>query len=390
MALQKRASLTVAALVWLAFGLAGCGLGRDNSNDASNLHNPVVAATVNGRPIYVEDVRAHAVARGLLQEGEDLDANSDAFYFALEELIQFRLFAMEAEARGLDRQPDVRRQLENARDQVLAGAIYEEIDQHATDPKAIETLYNENAARLGQGQEIHMRHISFDTKEAADAAKRRLATGERFEALAFELSTDRESAADGGDMGWGAVNDLSADWRQATDHANVGDLLGPVQLDNKWELIRVEDRREKGVPSLETLRPRIIDWLRFQEITQLQERLERDARIERLRQPDENAAPPPGSPPAGATPVTPPSAATAHAMPDASGPPGHAPPPFPFPMGTTAGEANPAPAPSLTAPLVASPGAHTQTNSAAHAGAGAGSTHPASGAAAPPASGQTP
>src|SRR5215468_9646396 len=103
MALQKRASLTVAALVSIVFALSGCGLGRDNSGDNGSVRNPVVAATVNGRAIYVEDVRAHAVARGLLQEGEDLDANSDAFYFALEELIQVRLFAMEAEARGLDR-----------------------------------------------------------------------------------------------------------------------------------------------------------------------------------------------------------------------------------------------------------------------------------------------
>ena len=40
------------------------------------------------KSIYVEDVRAHAVARGWLQETEDLDANSDASYLALEELIE--------------------------------------------------------------------------------------------------------------------------------------------------------------------------------------------------------------------------------------------------------------------------------------------------------------
>src|SRR5512134_2717157 len=100
--------------------LSARGLGRDSGGDNAGVRDPVVAATVNGRPIYIEDVRSHAVARGLLQEGEDLDANSDAFYFALEELVQFRLFAMEAEARGLDREPDVRRQLENARERVLA------------------------------------------------------------------------------------------------------------------------------------------------------------------------------------------------------------------------------------------------------------------------------
>ena len=355
MARPKRAPLK-AALLSLVVGLAGCGLGRDQNGGGGVVSNPVVAATVNGRPIYVEDVRAHAVARGLLQEGQDLDANSDAFYFALEELIQVRLFAMEAEARGLDRQPDVRRALENAREQVLAQAVYEEIDERATNPHAIERLYSENTARLGQGQEVHLRHIQFDTREAADAAKRRLDRGERFEALAFELSTDRDSAADGGDMAWGAVSDLTAGFRQAIEHANVGDLIGPVQIDNKWELIRMEDRRERGVPSLETLRPRIVDWLRFQEITQLQERLERNARIERLREPERGMAPTPQTPvPPDASQQAPPP--SVHVAPDASAPPGQNPPPFPFPMGPggiTGSPAQQAPAP-VTAPLVAPP-----------------------------------
>jgi len=367
----KRAPL-VAALLALSLGLAGCGLGRDQSGDSGTVRNPIVAATVNGRPIYVEDVRAHAVARGLLQEGQDLDANSDAFYFALEELIQVRLFAMEAEARGLDRQPDVRRQLENAREQVLAQAVYEEIDERATSPQAIERLYNDNAQRLGQGQEVHLRHIQFDTREAADAAKRRLDHGERFEALAFELSTDRDSAADGGDMDWGAVTDLNAGFRQAIEHASVGDLVGPVQVEGKWELIRVEDRRERGVPSLETLRPRIIDWLRFQEITQLQERLERNARIERLREPEQGMTPTPQTPaPPDASQHAPPPPSV-HPAPDATAPPGQNPPPFPFPMGpggvTGSAQQSQAPPPShVTAPVVAPPrsgGTQTSTTTA--------------------------
>jgi peptidyl-prolyl cis-trans isomerase C len=357
MASHRRLPLT-AGLFALLIATAGCGLGRDQSGDNGVINNPVVAATVNGRPIYVEDVRAHAVARGLLQDGQDLNHNSNAFYFALEEMIQVRLFAMEAEARGLDRQPDVRRQLENARDEVLAHAIYEEIDQHATNPHAIERLYNENASRLGQGQEIHLRHIQFDTREAADAAKRRLDHGERFEALAFELSADRDSAADGGDLDWGAVSDLSPGFRQAVERASIGEVVGPVQIDNKWELLRVEDRRERGGPSLETLRPRIVDWLRFQEITQLQERLERDARIERLREPPAQASAPAASstPPASAQ-QTPP-APSAHPAPDAQAPPGQSPPPFPFPMGpggVTGLSSSSQTVPNVTAPVVAPP-----------------------------------
>ena len=103
-----------------------------------------------------------------MQEGEDLDANSDAFYLALEELIQTRLFAMEAEARGFDREPHVRRQLENARERVLANSIYDEIDQRAVDPATIARLYRENSARLAGGPEVRLRMMRFDTRKEAE------------------------------------------------------------------------------------------------------------------------------------------------------------------------------------------------------------------------------
>jgi hypothetical protein len=107
-------------------------------------------------------------------------------------------------------------------------------------------------------------------------------------------------------------------------------LLGPLQIGDTWHLIRIEDIRERGAPSLESLRPRIIEWLRFQEISQLQDRLAADARIERLREPDASMAPE-GE-------VTVPDdadEAPAETIPEVETPrPGQpAAPPFPFPMG---------------------------------------------------------
>ncbi len=332
--------------------VSSCGLGRDNLGDGGAITDPVVAATVNGRPIYIEDVRAYAVARNLMQEGEDLDANSDAFYQALEELIQLRLFSMEAEARGLDRDAHVRRQLENARERVLAAAIYEEIDQRAVDPAAIERLYRENSSRLGGDQEVRLRMMRFPSREEADAAIRRLNNGERFEMLAFELSTERNTAPDGGDLGFRSVGDLLPQLREAVERSTVGELVGPLQFDGAWHVIRLEDRRDGPLPSLETLRPRIINWMRFQEVSRLQEELERGARIVRVREREERGVEPGGE-------VTEPGDAPAAAQqppaprptPDAGAAPGAAPPPFPFPTGaaTPAPAREPAPEPASPA-----------------------------------------
>lgn len=358
---KPRRPLLLLAGLALTLALSACGLGRNSDRDRGGIDNPTVAATVNGRPIYVEDVRSRAVQMGRLQEGEDLSADSDAFYLTLEELIQIRLFAMEAEARGLDREPDIRRQLENAREAVLATAIYEELDSKATDPDAVERLYRENMRELDQGQEIHLRHIQVETREMADAAKRRLDSGERFEVLALSLSMDADTRGDGGDLGFRASSDLAPQIRQAVQNAHVGEVIGPIQIGDTWHLIRVDDIRQRGSPSLESLRPQIINWLRYQEVMQLQDRLERDARIERLREPDTSMAPTEETPaPADAEPEA--------EEPEASAPPethpGGPPPPFPFPMGPggiTAQQQQPHPAPNTAGPQATAVGAPQQS-----------------------------
>ncbi len=349
MATLKRAFIPAVILAAL-LALTSCGLGRDSGADGEGGTDPIVAATVNGRPIYVEDVRTYAVARGWLRETEDLDANSDAFYLALEELIQMRLFAMEAEARGLDRRTDVRRQIENARERVLAASIYEEIDTRATDPEAIERLYRENASRLGQGEEVHLRHIVFPTREAADAAKRRLDQGERFEVIAFEQNT----SGDGGDLGFRPLNDLTTTMRQEVESTTIGNLIGPLELESQWHIFQLLDRRAVGVQSLETIRPQIINWLRYQEVMQLQERLERDARIERLRQPEAGVEP-------GGEVTAPDDAAPPPVRPTTPAPDANA-PPFPFPMGPGGGAGGQTPNPAPAAPTSATqrPSAPTQ------------------------------
>lgn len=333
-------AIGLAGAFFLVAFAAGCGLGRTPDREAAGVRDPVVAARVNGRPIYIEDVRTYAVQRGFLEEGEDLDANSDAFYFALEELVEVRLFALEAEARGLDRDPDVRRRLEAARERVLANSIYQELQDRAADPGAVERLYRENTSELGQGQEVHLRHIQFDSREAAEAAKRRLDNGEAFERLAFELSTDRDTAADGGDLRFRTVSDLAPVVREATERASVGEIAGPIRIDTTWHLFKIVDRRERGVPSLETLRPQIVQWLLFEETQRLRDRLERDARIERLRESD--ALPDPGV-------VSAPDDAERAGAPAAPAP-AYRPrereaPPFPFPMGPggVSGAREPAP-----------------------------------------------
>jgi hypothetical protein len=82
--------IAAAAILGLALGvgLMACDQGGQDvstlSKEVRRGQDPVVAATVNGKPIFVDDVTVEAVVRGQLKLGEEINPNSDEFYQILQ------------------------------------------------------------------------------------------------------------------------------------------------------------------------------------------------------------------------------------------------------------------------------------------------------------------
>jgi parvulin-like peptidyl-prolyl isomerase len=82
-------------------------------------------------------------------------------------------------------------------------------------------------------------------RDEADAAKERLDAGEEFGALAAELSDDF-SASSNGALGWVQDDETTYDvYYDATNDAAVGDVVGPVETESGWGLVRLADRVEE-------------------------------------------------------------------------------------------------------------------------------------------------
>lgn len=265
----------------LLLGLSAC-------KPAAEREEPVgfgaaeVVAQVNGKPIYDEDVQTEAWARGAIREGETLPKETDLYYQVLEDLIAVKLFAEEAVDRRLDHLSDVRRRIEVAQERVLAGALDEELQNKALTPGAIERFYREQVATLNNGNEVRVRRIQVASEESARAARRRLEAGELFEAVAYEVSTERTTASEGGDLGFVYPENLPDTVRPLLQKAKVGDLVGPVNVGEAWQLYRLEERRPFEPPSLEEMRPQLVHNMMFNERQQLLQKLMGSARIERL------------------------------------------------------------------------------------------------------------
>jgi peptidyl-prolyl cis-trans isomerase C len=254
--------------------------GGVGSSEITKGADPVVAATVNGKPIYVDDVTVEATVRGLIKVGDELPPSSDVFYQVLQDLIETRLMANEAEARGLDKQPDVKHRLDVARERILANVLHENMRESVLNEKKIKDYYRDQMRIRGDGMTVRARHILLKTRESAAAAKVRLDRGEPFETVAYDSSIDRTTGGEGGDLGPRDPQSFPEPLQDAIKSAPIGQISGPIQTEAGWHLIRVDERKTADPPSLESMRRQLEANLLWPEQRRTVERLKSQARIE--------------------------------------------------------------------------------------------------------------
>jgi peptidyl-prolyl cis-trans isomerase C len=279
--------LLTAALLGLSLALAGCGEAPKTADPAVTAQEALAAgsevvARVNGKPIFKADVLAEAVLKRWITVAEDLDPASPQFTKIVEELIERKLFAEEAETQKLDQDADVQRRLERAREIVLHQALQAKVSSEELSEESVARFYREQVRQIPLGQKVRARIIVTATREDAEAAKRLLDRGQSFAAVAFERSQDPQTRAEGGDLGEFLPERLADGLRQAAETAPVGQVAGPIQTSRGWHLIKIESRRQEEAPTLEQLRPEMQRWLVFNAMNELYARLSSSARIEKL------------------------------------------------------------------------------------------------------------
>jgi len=304
---------TWAAGAALAFGLLALGACGDRGGaDRPPQPGDQAVAKVDGKTVWASDVKREAVAQGLIGQGEPLDASSDLFRKMMDQVVDRRLLAAEAVKRKLDRDPAAQRRLAAAREQILGDMLVESVVSGAVNENAVRGLYAEQRKLAKQSEQIRARQIVLATLADADAVKKLLSAGAAFDALAMERSIDAATRFNGGDLGYFTTDVMPEAYAEALKAAKVGDIVGPVQVEGGWALMKVEDRRLEQPITLDSARPQIVRFLTYDQIRDLLEKLRGRAKIQSLLppqpptpgQPKEPAsAPPAAAQPSGAAPT---------------------------------------------------------------------------------------
>lgn len=290
----------------LALSLAVAACGKGVGPEGAPERGDQAVAKVDGKTVWVSDVKREAVAQGLIGEGEPLDMSSEMFRQMLDEVVDQKLLAAEAARRKLDKDPVAQRKLAAARDRVMGDLLIDNTVGDAVTENNIRGLYDEQQKLAKRSQEIRARRIVLATLAEAEAVKKLVLAGGSFEAIAMERSRDAATRFNGGDLGYFTTDIMPEGYDAALKGAKAGQLVGPIAVEGGYALLKIEDVREEQPVSLDAARPQIVRFLTYDRIRDLLERLRAKAKVETLvkAEPGGRKAIPPADAPKAAPPTT--------------------------------------------------------------------------------------
>jgi len=216
------------------------------------------AAVVNGVPI--PQARMDFVAKAQLAQSQGQQQDGPEFRENLREIMITReILYQEALKRKLDKNPDYQMQLDLAKQQIILGVLFEDINKKIQPSDAdVAKEYERVKTQQGESKQYKARHILVKEEAEAKQVLADLQSGGDFAKIAAEKSADPGSKDNGGQLEWSEAEAFVQPFGEALKALKKGELTKePVKTDYGFHIIELQDVRAVNFPPLEQVKPQI-------------------------------------------------------------------------------------------------------------------------------------
>ena len=264
---MKRTLVAIAVMTALCSGAAFAqapAAPAQPAKPATKAAAPAKAAPSAGteKQLYTQGQYDLLLKERLAQGGQDTPEIRNA---VKDELNTRELLAREAKKEGLDKNPDVKTQMDLAAQTVLVRAyVTDWVKKNPIPDSELHKEYDAIKSQIGD-KEYDVRHILVKTEDQAKEIISELQKGAKFDELAKARSEDPGSKDKGGELGWNAPANFVKPFGDAMKATPKGKFTPqPVQTQFGWHVIEVEDIRDAKVPSFEEVKPQLTQRLQAQ------------------------------------------------------------------------------------------------------------------------------
>lgn len=272
---MKKTILTVCALALAATSVMAQQTPAPAAAAAAE-KDPIVIAAGN---VTIRQSEFESALKTLPAEYQQYAAGPGKKQFA-EDYLRMKMLAAEGAKNGLDKDPDVLRQLNLMRENLVANAQLQRIENEIK--LSDEELMKTYEAKKAEYEQVGARHILIafkgspaaqegkpelteeQAKAKAEELRNKIVAGANFEELAKTESDDTGSGAQGGQLGEFSRGQMVPEFEKAAFEAKVGEIAPVVRTQYGYHVIKVESH---GVTPFD----------------QVKEFLARNARQERLQ-----------------------------------------------------------------------------------------------------------
>jgi peptidyl-prolyl cis-trans isomerase C len=211
---------------------------------ASTGEGPVLA-TYNGKSFTLDDYRS-AVGSLNTRARKSLDESPDRRKQFVENHIVSKLIYQEGVSRGVDKDPEIARRLDELREHLVVQQVMEAQQSTTVSDEDVKAYYDSHTQEFST-EKVKASHILVDDEALAKELVAKLrADKTQFAALAAEHSKDLSNAKRGGDLGFFGRGRMVKEFEDAAFAlANDTDISDPVKTRFGWHII-MRTGREKG------------------------------------------------------------------------------------------------------------------------------------------------
>jgi peptidyl-prolyl cis-trans isomerase C len=223
-----------------------------------------VAAIIGDEKIYVEDVTSSFDAMPEWMRKQVSTKEGKAEY--LKKYVADELFFRKGIKLEYDKSPELRKRLARVEKELVVNKVLkEEIkDKIKVEDDDLKNFFEAHKNKYVQKEAVKVSLIKAGMKEIAEKIAEELKAGKTFEAMAEEVSLDKQTAANKGkfknwvrqgedDLGIGSVDKVS----KVLFSAEKGEIISSIEVDGYFYLFRIEEKRSEKVPPFEDVKERV-------------------------------------------------------------------------------------------------------------------------------------
>ncbi|AGF48470.1 peptidyl-prolyl cis-trans isomerase C [Candidatus Kinetoplastibacterium oncopeltii TCC290E] len=235
-------------------------------------------ATVDGVPITQNSVDQFIellVAQGA-QESDQLREQ------VKQELINRQILIKEAEKSDIPKRKDVQAEIDLAKNSIIVRTFLNEyINKHPISESSVKNEYDRLKKEQSIKREFKLSHILVDTENRANELLGIIKLDvNKFKNIAKENSKDTASAINGGDLGWGSLENYVKSFSDSIKDLSIGEIVQkPVKTQFGWHIIQLNDIRTVEFPDLDQVKPQIEEILKQKLISEYQKELRNKSKV---------------------------------------------------------------------------------------------------------------